>query len=122
MFRKRFRLKEGQRFSGSIGETVEVCLSQDSLLRIEGDGRGLEILGRTGILWLSQEKDCRDHFLRSGEQFKIDRRGLVILQAMEAAKFRIRRAQGAEGAGNKTSLPLAKGDYEVKMKMCDGPF
>jgi hypothetical protein len=36
----------------------------------------------TGEVWLTQERDPRDHFLRAGEWLRIDRPETVVISAM----------------------------------------
>jgi Protein of unknown function (DUF2917) len=57
-----------------------LAMTRGSLLRVE-DGRELLIYVSEGALWLTQERDRRDRYLRAGEWFRLDRDGVAIAQA-----------------------------------------
>lgn len=44
--------------------------------------RGSEIRCLEGMLWITQEGDLRDYILKAGETFVTDRKGKVVLQAL----------------------------------------
>lgn len=44
--------------------------------------RGAEIRCLEGMLWITQEGDFRDYILRAGDSFRTDRKGKVVLQAL----------------------------------------
>lgn len=75
----------GEKFSGTIYEdrdnTIKICMSKDSYIKINGDHRGFRIWCIEGILWITQKNDFQDHILALGEIFVIDRKGLVIVSA-----------------------------------------
>lgn len=56
-------------------------LGSGSVLRIE-DGPGVVVYVWEGELWLTQEGDPRDHFVRAGEWFRIDREGAAVGSAL----------------------------------------
>jgi hypothetical protein len=86
MKRNLYHIQPGQRFSGEIktiqNDTARVWMQEDSVIRIEGRDCGVKILCMKGLLWITQENDMHDHFLKTGEEFQIDRPGLVIVQAL----------------------------------------
>lgn len=51
------------------------------------DALGLEIRVTEGSLWLTQERDAQDHVIGTGESFRIDRRGAVVLTAFRGARM-----------------------------------
>ena len=57
-------------------ETLRVA--QDRTLRIE-DGAGIVVEVSRGAVWLTQEHDPRDYFLRAGDWLRIDRPGAVVI-------------------------------------------
>jgi len=44
--------------------------------------RGSEIRCLEGMLWITQEGDFRDYILKAGDTFKTNRKGKVVLQAL----------------------------------------
>jgi hypothetical protein len=50
-------------------------------LVISGDARGVSVTCVQGVLWLTQERDARDHVLSAGERFVVDRRGRVVISS-----------------------------------------
>ncbi len=50
-------------------------------LVLSGDARGVVVICEQGALWLTQERDERDHILAAGEQFVVDRRGRVVISS-----------------------------------------
>ena len=63
-----------------LKEATEVQMPANSLLRVEGDGRGIKILCRSGSR-ITQERDLKDYLLGNKGAFTIDRDGLVVVQA-----------------------------------------
>jgi Protein of unknown function (DUF2917) len=49
------------------------------------DGKGMVITGRVGVAWLTLPGNSDDIFLGPGDAFTIDKRGLVIIEAIEPA-------------------------------------
>jgi len=60
---------------GSVGMT------RGSMLRID-DGRDMLVYVWEGELWLTQERDRRDHLLRAGDWFRLDRNGSTIVYSL----------------------------------------
>ena len=50
-------------------------------LVLTGDARGVSVICGQGVLWLTQERDARDHILSAGESFVVDRRGRVVISS-----------------------------------------
>ncbi len=57
-------------------------LKRDGFLRIV-DGRGRSLAVFRGLLWVTQDGDRRDIFLRAGQTFTIDQPGTTIVEALE---------------------------------------
>jgi hypothetical protein len=68
-------------------ETHRLC--RDELTRLDGDVAGRVISCRKGVLWLTQAGFPGDHLIRSGEAFPIDRRGLVLISALEDSVYAV---------------------------------
>ena len=59
-----------------------LAMKQGSVLRIE-DGCDLVVYVWEGALWLTQEGDPRDRYLRAGTWFRLDRHGVAVAHATE---------------------------------------
>jgi len=59
-------------------------LKDGDVLSFVGGG-GVALRCKTGILWITQEKDPRDHIVSQGESFIPDQRGRVVVWAMSDA-------------------------------------
>lgn len=87
-----YRISPGGRFSGFVcenGADMTAIMQKDSVLKIEGDGRGISVSSSKGTLWITQENDLEDHFLVPGEIFVNDRQGLVIVYSLSDASLDI---------------------------------
>ena len=62
--------------------SAATSLAADSLMRLN-DARGRKVLVIDGLVWVTQDGDPRDIFVRAGESFEFDRSGLTLLQALE---------------------------------------
>jgi len=62
-----------------------IVLARDRVLRLEGDRRGTRIACRRGTLWITQEGDGLDYTVFAGQEFTVNRRGVVLIQALEEA-------------------------------------
>lgn len=89
-----YRIRPGGTFKGIIrenaGEGANALMLKDSLLRIEGDCRGVRVSSCEGNLWITQENDAKDHVVTAGEAFTLDRIGLSVVYALSDAKLDIR--------------------------------
>jgi hypothetical protein len=47
--------------------------------------RGTEIHCLEGMLWITQDGDLADHVIGGGEKFIVDRKGKVVLQALNTS-------------------------------------
>lgn len=61
-------------------------LSQGAFMPV-ADGAGKCIAVFHGLVWITQEADPRDTFVRAGESFTFDRPGLAIVQALEPTRL-----------------------------------
>jgi hypothetical protein len=69
-----------------------VCDGYDRVLDLgEGDlielsdARGTTLRVTKGALWITQERDRRDVVLRTGDVWTVERQGLTIIEAQDAA-------------------------------------
>lgn len=58
-----------------------IGMPRGSTLRID-DGRGILVHVREGELWLTQDGSQKDHVMRAGEQFRLDRDGAAIAYSL----------------------------------------
>jgi hypothetical protein len=63
---------------------ASVPLRRGGLMRI-ADARGMLLRVRRGNVWITEEGDPRDYFLRAGGQFTISGRGTALVSALEAS-------------------------------------
>jgi hypothetical protein len=54
------------------------------------DVAGLTLACESGAVWITQEGDSRDIFLKGGEGFALDRGGLAIVRACRGATVTVR--------------------------------
>lgn len=61
-----------------------IRLGRGTLARIE-EGAGMLVYVWDGELWITQEGDRRDYFVRGGQWFRVDRGGATLLHVMSRA-------------------------------------
>jgi hypothetical protein len=61
---------------------LELSLHPGEIIKFSGDRRGLQVVCRTGALWITQTDDEKDHVLQAGETFVVTRPGLVLVQSL----------------------------------------
>jgi hypothetical protein len=57
-------------------------LKQNGTLRLE-KAAGIVVEVTSGQVWLTQERDPRDYFLRAGDWLRIDRADTVVISALD---------------------------------------
>ncbi len=80
--------------------TGEIKLKKGGLWKTKRNV-GLYLLCQEGIVWVTQEGDTRDIFLKGGEQFRLDKPGLVIAQALTEAEISMTRDPSLKFVGFK---------------------
>ncbi len=61
-------------------------MAKGSIRRVHAAlGRRVECLG--GVLWVTQDGDCRDIVLESGEAFAFDRAGDALISALADSRY-----------------------------------
>jgi hypothetical protein len=73
--------QDGESSMMNSEETRRLC--RDETTRLDGEAAGRVISCRKGVLWLTQAGAPGDHLIRAGEAYPIDRRGLVLISALE---------------------------------------
>jgi hypothetical protein len=58
-----------------------LAIDSGSTLRVDA-AKGMLVYVWHGAVWLTQERDQRDHLLKSGESFRIDRAGATLLSPL----------------------------------------
>ncbi len=58
-----------------------IGMARGSTLRID-DGRGMLVCVREGELWLTQDGSQKDHVMRAGEEFRLDRDGAAVAYSL----------------------------------------
>ncbi len=81
-----------------------LCLRPNQLLKVRG-GIGHVVVCHGGSLWVTQHRDGRDVVLRAGESFALDRRGLVLVQALEQSALSIAPPGSGTRVPAATALP-----------------
>jgi hypothetical protein len=65
---------------------MECHIARGGLVRIE-DREGALISVLDGALWITQERDARDYYVKAGERFRVERGGLVLASALRASRI-----------------------------------
>lgn len=80
-------------------------LERGALLRL-ADGSGRTVAVFEGLVWITQDGDRRDVFLRGGESHSFDRPGLVLIEAIEPTRLVVLDAEVAnEAIGYEAAWP-----------------
>ena len=56
-------------------------------------GKGVAVV--QGLVWITQDGDPRDVFVRAGQSFVFDRSGLALVQAIETSRLAVLDARSA---------------------------
>ena len=80
-------------------------ISRGSLAHIE-HGRGMLVYVWDGELWITQEHDRRDHFVKPGGWLLLDRDGLAIIYALSSAQVTLTAPVPAYYARRITLAPV----------------
>jgi hypothetical protein len=92
---RRFRDVLLRRVVGVGIEVFSVRLAAGQELQLH-DVAGWTVVCRSGTVWITQEADSRDLFLKDGEGFALDRDGLAIVRACTNALLSIRAPPAGE--------------------------
>jgi hypothetical protein len=78
-------------------------IERGSLVRIE-DREGALISVLEGALWITQERDARDYYVKAGERFRIERGGLVLASALRSSSITVTREPAQRTGGRIKAL------------------
>ena len=92
---------------------MNLAMSKGSMLKIE-DGRGVVLEVKRGMLWLTQEGDRRDRYIRAGDWLRLDGDGLDLANALKRTIVSLSTVQGFE-AREPVLVPSARG-HEVVVR------
>jgi len=67
---------------------MELLLSKNETLVIDGDHRGETLLCTSGTLWVTQAGDARDYVLSVGKSLNLSGSGRVVAWALSDAALR----------------------------------
>jgi hypothetical protein len=81
-------------------------LDKDRSLRLI-DASGTRVMVRSGSLWVTQDRDQRDHVLEAGESFELDRSGDAIVFALAPSEIELIEPPRIESAAATTGEMLA---------------
>jgi len=70
-------------------QIADVQIQEKDLYRIDEIEPMTTIVCKKGLVWLTQSSDNNDHVLTDGEKFTLDRRGVVLLEALPYAQVSI---------------------------------
>ena len=87
-------------------------LKRDGVLRLE-KATGVVVEVSMGEVWLTQERDPRDYFLRAGDWLRIDRPETVVISAM-ASETWITISELTPGHRNSSSSPQGEPRYLIR--------
>lgn len=66
---------------------MEICLHKNEMLDFGGALAGGRLVCLAGRCWLTQADDSRDHILRPGYDFAVERGGQLIVTATEDCRL-----------------------------------
>lgn len=68
---------------------TDIQLQRKDIARLKGEKRGPAVTCLEGAVWITQAGDPRDHILVAGEKFAVNRRGVVLLEAVRQARVEV---------------------------------
>ncbi len=68
----------------------KISLTENSLWSAYGDPNEIQIDCQEGEVWITQEGDHRDIILQAGQGYRVEKRGLVIVQAIGGARILVK--------------------------------
>ena len=75
---------------------MERTIAKGGMARID-NGKGTLLQVKEGALWVTQEGDLRDHFIRPGQSFRLDRAGVTLAYALHDARFALSAPASRKG-------------------------
>jgi len=74
------------RMSTEFTTLTSLGIKRGNLARIN-NGRGARLRVELGSVWITQDGDTKDVFLRTGESFQIERDGLTLVSVLGDTTF-----------------------------------
>ncbi len=68
----------------------KISLTENSLWSAYCNPNEIKIECQQGEVWITQESDHRDIILQAGQGYRVEKRGLVIVQAIGGAKILVK--------------------------------
>jgi DUF2917 family protein len=75
---------------------VTLALARGETLSLD-DARGLRIVGRSGLVWVTQERSPADHLMGPGAQLTVTRAGRTVVEALAPGLVEIGRTPRTRG-------------------------
>lgn len=79
-------------------------LDRDATVRLDSDGRGIQVRADRGTVLVTREGDREDHVLEPGDTLLVTGRGLVVAWALAPAHLTVEHVP--EGALPRAGRPL----------------
>jgi len=79
--------KLGKMISSSQG--ADVTVSRTELFELDNNPRKASIKCLDGILWITQNNDTEDYFIKKGQTFTATNKGRVLIQGLPLGKARV---------------------------------
>jgi hypothetical protein len=89
------------------GARAVITLEREQSLRVARGAR-VEIACRSGVLWITQERDVRDLFVAHGERLTIAPRGVALVTALEHAQVDVTDVRAPWAVGRATLAMLLR--------------
>ena len=79
-----------------VGYVNSVTLARGEIWSRRVHAAGSTLTCHEGWVWLTREGDARDYVLAAGDSVRLDKPGLVVVQALRTARFELQRAAVAQ--------------------------
>jgi len=96
---------QGPEMDSSLIQAI-TKLATGEILRID-DALGNSIVLVQGMVWITQEGDPRDVFLKDGESFVFDRAGIALVQAISDTRLIAFVGESAEVIEGAAAAPMS---------------
>ena len=77
---------------------MDIQLSKNEGFSLETDGREVVIACTSGVLWVTFERDTRDHLLYPGQRVVARDKGLAVVEARRESDLRVERTEVGAGS------------------------
>jgi Protein of unknown function (DUF2917) len=73
----------------STCQTADVMVTRTDLFEMDNHQRPTNIKCLDGVLWITQDNDMQDYFIKKGQTFSAAHTGKVIVQGLPLGKARV---------------------------------